>query len=244
MKASILFFGAACALATSIAQAAQSLDPLAALGGSQQPAPPPVRPVTENLFGTRVTDNYRYMEKLAPETLTWMKAQGAYTRNTLNAIAPLAALQKRVAAFSGSFGLTQNYVSAGGRQFFEDRAAGSDNFDLIVNDPKGRRKLVDLDAIRAAHQGKLYSINYFLASHDGSKVAVGISEGGSEAAQLFVYDAASGKQIAGPIDRAEYGACAWSSDSKLLYFIQLRKFAKGDDINKYKNATVDVWDLK
>ncbi len=244
MKASSKLFGAACVVAISIASAAIGSDPLAPVGGPPQPPPPPVRPVTENLFGTNVTDNYRYMEKLSPETLHWMKAQGAYTRSALDAIAPLAALKQRVAAFSGGFGFIQNYVSGGGRQFYEERTPGSDNFDLIVNDAMGKRKLVDLAAIRAAHGGELYSINYFLAAPDGSKVAVGISEGGSEDAQLYVYDAATGKQIAGPIERAEYGASAWSGDSRLLYFILLRKVAKGDEVNKYKNASVQVWDLK
>jgi prolyl oligopeptidase len=248
MKASFLLSvaacAAACAVASSIAGAAVSSDSLAPIGTAPQPPPPPLRPVTEKLFGTSVTDNFRYMEKLAPETLLWMKAQGAYTRKTIDAIAPHAALSRRVTAFSSSFGFIQNYVAGGTRRFYEERTPGSDNFDLIVNDSKGKRKLVDLEAIRAAHGGELYSINYFLATPDGSKVAVGISEGGSEDAQLYVYDAATGKQIAGPIERAEYGACAWSADSKLLYFIQLRKFAKGDEINKYKNPTVEVWDLK
>jgi prolyl oligopeptidase len=244
MKASIQLLGAACAAAISLAYASGSSDPLAPVGGPPQPPPPPVRPVTENLYGTKVTDNYRYMEKLGPETLDWMKTQGAHTRKTLDAITPLAALKQRVAAFSGSFGFIQGYVSGGGRQFYEELTAGSDNFDLIVKDEKGKRKLVDLAVIRAAHGGELYSINYFLAAPDGSKVAVGISEGGSEDAQLFVYDATTGKQIAGPIERAEYGACAWSADSKLLYFIQLKKVAKADEIDKYKNPTVEVWDLK
>jgi prolyl oligopeptidase len=244
MKASILLSGAACAVAISIGYSAGGSDPRAPVAGPLQPPPPPLRPVTENHFGTNVTDNYRYMEKLAPETLDWMKAQGAYTRSTLDAIAPLAALKQRVEAFSGSFGFIQNYVSGGGRQFYEERTPGSDNFDLIVNDEKGKRKVVDLAAIRAAHGGDLYAINYFLAAPDGSKVAVGISEGGSEDAQLYVYDATTGRQIAGPIERAEYGASAWSGDSTLLYFILLRKVAKGDEINKYKNATVEVWDLK
>jgi prolyl oligopeptidase len=243
MKASILLLGAACAVATSIAYSADGFDSPTPAGAVLQPSPPPVRPVTENHFGANVTDNYRYMEKLAPETLAWMKAQGAYTRKAIDSIAPHAALKQRVEAFSGSFGLIQSYASGGGRQFYEERTTGSDNFDLVVDDAKGKRKLVDIAAIGAAHGGKPYAINYFLAAPDGSKVAVGISEGGSEAAQLYVYDAAAGKQIAGPIERAEYGASAWSGDSKLLFFIQLRKFAKRDEINKYKNATVEVWDL-
>ena len=244
MKASILLSSAACVLAISIVYAAESSDLLAPIGAAPQPAPPPVRPVSEILFGTNVTDNYRYMEKLEPETLAWMKAQGVYTRNVFDAIVPHAALKQRVAAFSGSFGFIQNYESGGGRQFYEERAPGSDDFDLIVKDEKGKRKLVDLGAIRAAHGGEPYAINYFLAAPDGSKVAVGISEGGSEAAQLYVYDAASGKQIAEPIDRAEYGPTTWSGDSGLLYFIRLKKLLKGEEINKYKNPTVEVWDLK
>ena len=84
MKAMLL--SAVCALTTSIACAADGSDPLAPVGGPPQPPPPPVRPVTENLFGTNVTDNYRYMEKLAPETVAWMKAQGLYTRNLIDAI--------------------------------------------------------------------------------------------------------------------------------------------------------------
>ena len=128
----------------------------------------------------------------------------------------------------------------GARQFYQERTPGSDNFELIVKDAKGKRKLVDIGAIRAAHGGEPYSINYFLAAPDGSKVAVGISQGGSEDAQLYVYEAATGKQIAGPIERAEYGVSAWSGDSRLLYFIRLQKVAKGDEINKYKNVTVQA----
>jgi prolyl oligopeptidase len=244
MNASSLLLCAACAMATSVVYAAESSDPLAPVGGAPQPPPPPVRPVTENLYGTNVTDNYRYMEQLAPETLAWMKAQGAYTRKTLDAIAPSAALKNRVLTFSAGFGLIQGFVSGGGSQFYEERVPGSDNFDLVVNDAKGKRKLVDVGAISAAHGRNPYAINWFLVAPDGSKVSAGISAGGSEDAQLYVYDAATGKQIGGPIERAEYGACAWSNDSKLLYFIQLQKVAKGDEISKYRNPTVLVWDLK
>ena len=145
----------------------------------------------------------------------------------------------------GESSLFQSYASYGGRAFYEERAPGADNFNLMVRDAKGTRTLVNVSAIRASHGGTPYAINYFLASPDGKKVAVGISQGGSEAASMFVYDAASGKQMAGPIDRADFGATSWSNDSKLVYFIRLKQLAPGEDqINKYKNATADVWDMK
>src|SRR6185437_13286397 len=67
----------------------------------------------------------------------------------------------------------------------------------------------------------------------------------SEDAALSVYDAASGARFAGPVDRAQFGATAWSDDSKTLYFIRLKQLAPGEaEINKYKDATADAWDLK
>lgn len=222
--------------------------PLAFAVDKAMPAKPPAAPVkavSETLWGHKVTDNYRYMEALGPETIAWMKAQGAYTRSALDAIKPLAGLQADVSKFTGSFGLINGYVSFGGRAFYQERVPGSDNFDLMVKDANGSRKLVDVAALRVANGGKPYAINYFLASPDGAKVAVGISEGGSEDAALTVYDAASGRKIAGPIDRAEAGATAWSDDARTLYFIRLKKLAAGDaPTEKYKDSIVDAWDLK
>jgi len=219
----------------------------AAPGGVLPPRPPaaPVKPVTETLFGTAITDPYRYMESMDADTQTYMKAQGAYTRAVLGAIAPRDAFETRVAEFGGSFGFVQGVERQGGRVFYEQRKPGSDNFDLVIRDAQGTRTLIDVAAYRATHGGKPYAINYFLASPDGTRVAAGVSEGGSEAASVTVYDAATGKTIAGPIDRAEFGAQTWSDDGQTLFFNRLKLLAKGDsDIEKYKDSTVQAWDLK
>src|SRR5688572_26342114 len=236
----IALLGISCAAAESVTR-----DPLAPLDAPSPPAPAPVKPVTETLWGKQVTDNYRYMEALDPQTIAWMKAQGAYTRSVLDAIEPRAALEARIAAFTGSFGFTRGYVRYGGRAFYEERVPGSDNFDLVVSDQAGKRKIVDVAALSASNGGTPHAINYFLASPDGSKVAAGISQGGSEAASIFVYDTATGKQIAGPLDRADPGFTTWSNDSSTLYFARLKKLAPGEaDIEKYRNPTFVSWDLK
>jgi len=219
-------------------------DPLAPIGLGPQPPAPKSEPVTETLYGTTVTDPYRPFEKMGPETVDWMKAEGAYTRALFDAIKPRAALEKRIADFSGSFGFVQMYQRYGGRAFYEYRAPGSDNFDLMVSDKNGTRKLIDIAAMRAKNGDKPFAINYFTPSPDGSKVAAGISEGGSEEASITVYDAATGKAIAGPVDRANFGAESWSADSKTLYFNRLKLLAKTDpDTEKYRDANVEAWDL-
>ena len=70
---------------------------LAAVCAAQQR--PPVaaaRPVTDDYFGTKVTDSYRWMEDMkSPELAEWMKAQNAYTREILQSIPGRADLRSR-----------------------------------------------------------------------------------------------------------------------------------------------------
>jgi prolyl oligopeptidase len=256
MKLATLLAGAACAAALATAALAATTpatapaspaaaDPLAPVGIPPQPGPLPERPVKETMFGKEVTDNYRYFEKLDAATLDWMRAQGAYTRNVLDAIAGRADLGKRVSAFTGSFGFTKNYAEFGGRTFYQERAPGADNFNLMVRDAKGTRTIIDIAKVMASHGGKPYAINYVLAAPDGSKIAAGLSEGGSEEASISVYDAGTGARIAGPIDRAQFGATSWSTDSKTLYFIRLKLLKPTDPgTEKYRDAMLVGWKLK
>src|SRR5690348_2915625 len=125
----VALLGISCLAAVSMTN-----DPLAPVGAPSRPTLAPVKPVTETLWGKQITDNYRYMESLDPPTIAWMKAQGAYTHSILDAIPPRAALETKIATFTGSLGLIQGYVSYGGHAFYEERAPGSDNFDLVVRD--------------------------------------------------------------------------------------------------------------
>ena len=219
-----------------------------ALAQSVSPPPvAPVKPVTDIYFGQTLTDPYRYMEDLDdPAVIGWMKAQGEYTRAVFDSIPGNADLLKKVAQFSGSFDFVNSAQRAGNRIFYQEQAPGSDNFDLLVRDSNGAaRKLVDVTAWRAAHDGKPFAINYFLPSPDGRKVAVGLSEGGSEDASMYVYDVDTGAQIAGPLPRARFGATAWTSDSSKVFLNQLADLAPGAPATeKYQNSRALVWDLR
>ena len=47
----------------------------------------PVHEVTENYFGTKITDPYRWLEDTSsPAVVSWMKAQNDYTRAVLKRI--------------------------------------------------------------------------------------------------------------------------------------------------------------
>lgn len=211
-----------------------------------EPAVPAAKPITETFYGTSVTDAYRYFEQQGPDVVDWMKAEGRYTRSVLDAQPRHAEILSKLSAMSASFDVVQSITPIGPRTFYEQRSAGSDNFDLMVRDADGSvHKLVDVAAIRAAHGGEPFAINYFTPSNDGTKVALGISAGGSEDAALYVYDAATGQQVAGPVPNAQFGGVSWLPGDQSLFTTLLTPLKPGEpETDKYKNSKVYVWDLK
>jgi prolyl oligopeptidase len=67
---------------------------------AQKPSAPPIAPVrvvTEDYFGTKVSDPYRYMENLTdPEVEKWFKEQDDFTRVELSRMPGRAALLVRI----------------------------------------------------------------------------------------------------------------------------------------------------
>ena len=101
-----------------IVAAALASTAVASLAYAAAPVKPPaakVEPVTETLFGQKVIDNYRYMEALGPDTIAWMKAQGAYTRSVLDAIKPLRGAHRARLEIHRQLRPRQGYATYGGR---------------------------------------------------------------------------------------------------------------------------------
>lgn len=207
------------------------------------PRPPvaPVRNVVDDYFGTKLVDPYRWMESLDGETLDWMKAQGRHTRAVFDSMPARDTYAERVDAFTGAFATLKSYRSRGGRSFYLLRGPGADGFDLYVREAGGEtRTLIDIAALTAAHNGIPASIDYFEPSPDGSRVGVGVSLGGSEDAELTVYDVATGTAIAQPLARAAW--ISWSSDGQRVFVTRFARRKPG--IDRYLNSTAEVWDLR
>src|SRR6202030_2131291 len=110
------------------------------LAGSVSAAPnhPPVapeRPVTDDYFGTKVTDPYRWMEnRTAPEFIRYMLAEGKYARRIIDRIQSKTKLQSRVAQLSGGGAVVRALQKAGGHIFFLKRESSENTFKLYVRD--------------------------------------------------------------------------------------------------------------
>ncbi len=200
-----------------------------------------VRSAVDNFFGTIVTDPYRYFEnKKSPEVVAWMKAHNDQARATLAKIpgrdAMLANLTRYDASVSDRVGSITRLP--GDLYFLERRGAADNQFKLYM-----RRGLTGADTLLVDPEslekstGKPHAINWYVPSPDGSVVAYGLSQGGSEEAVLHLLDTKTQKQIGQPITRANYGGVDWTADSKTLVFNRLQEMRKGmPETQKYQSA--------
>src|SRR5690349_22122340 len=78
---------------------------LAAASAISAPPVAPVRDQVETMHGVTVHDPYRYFENAKdPEVIAWMKAQGDYARQQLDAIPGRDAILKRIVELSDAQG--------------------------------------------------------------------------------------------------------------------------------------------
>src|SRR3954463_5626098 len=159
---------AALAAASTLAQAATTAPPVA-----------PVKAVTDDYFGTSVTDTYRYMEDLSsPDVQQWAKAQAEHARATLDAIPGRAPLLARIRELDDSVKERVQSVAlaGGGRVFYEKRGADDNQLKLYVRPgwTGTERLLVDPDALAKA-DGAPHAIEFFQASNNGRYLAYAIS---------------------------------------------------------------------
>ena len=90
--------------------------------------------------------------------------------------------------------------------------------------------------------GKPVSIKHYRPNPDGRRVAVGLSDSGSDNARLSVVDVDTGRTIAGPVFQGAFDGEDWTNDGAGLFFSRLHnERATGDA--QYLNAEVAWWDL-
>jgi prolyl oligopeptidase len=204
---------------------------LPALAFSQTKLPKtPVREVTDDYFGTKVTDPYRWLENISDaEVVSWMKQENDYTRETLDKIPGRRQLLERIKSLDNAGAVVTDLQVWGGHYFYFKTEPGSDNRKLYVRDKLSspERLLVDPEKIPAA-DGKHFSIDYFQPSIDGKYVGYGISPGGSEDSVLHIIETATGHALPDVIDRAQFGQPVWMPDGKSFFITRTQKLGPQD----------------
>lgn len=183
------------------------------------------KPVTDDYFGTKIIDPYRWMEAgpSDPHFVAFMKSQNQATQTALAKLAiPRAKLLSRIQAFDAATTVTRDWVRAGTRIFYRETAPHATDAVLRMRDSSGTVCTL-LDPKDYKSDAKHAAIDYFVPSNDGIYVAVGVSLGGSEDSTLYIVDVANGKTLADAISRTQYGAPSWRSDGKSFFYFRQQK---------------------
>lgn len=211
-----------------------ALGAMLALGAGPMPAPPPpaaVHPVTQNLYGTIVTDRYRYFEDLKrTDVQQFFRRQNAYTRAVLEKLNPARTrLLARIKQLDNAGVTVGDLQRVGDWYFYEKQKPGENLPKLYVRPASGAPERVLIDpGLLTSDARKHFNIDYFAPSLDGTYVAYGVSEGGSEESVLHVIETATGRTLPDAITRARDGVTGWRPDNASFYYMRENKLAPGE----------------
>ena len=180
-------------------------------------------PVTATYHGVGVTEDYRWLEDAsAKETIAWTQAQRKRAHAYFAGIFWRETLRARVEQLLRADRTRYKRLLAGGVTFFALKEQTPRQQPFLValtdlDDPATERIVVDPDVIDPSGET---AIDFFVPSPDGKHVAVSLSEHGSEDGSLYVYDAASGTVVDGPIPHVNLmgGSVAWHRDGAGFWY--------------------------
>jgi prolyl oligopeptidase len=189
------------------------------------PPPTAAGSVVDTIEGVRVADPYRWLEDPNdPKVQAWSEAQNARTRAYLDQIPDRGTVKTELTRLIGETSPAYSLLSAKGNLVFALYNDPAHQQAMLVTlnaqaDPASRKALVDPNQLDPKG---LTSIDWFVPSPDGKRVAVSLSKNGSEDGTLHVYDVASGQEIDQPIARVQYptagGSLAWAADGNAFWY--------------------------
>ncbi len=184
-----------------------------------RPSYPPtkIEPVTDDYFGTKITDDYRWLENGSdPQVQAWTEAQNAFTRKYLDAVPERPAIIKQLTALWNyeKMGVPSHY----GPYYFFTRNDGLQNQSpLYVQEGLSSKARLLIDPNTLAKDGTVALDWYYISEH-GKYVAYGTSPGGTEQSTLRVRDTATGVDLPDVIPGCRFSSVAWLKDESGFYY--------------------------
>jgi prolyl oligopeptidase len=174
--------------------------------------------LVEHLHGHDVADPYRWLEDVDdPRTKAWSVAEDDLYAMVRSTWPGREAFHARLTQLHG-VGEVHAPTWRKDLAFGLHRDPDQDHAVLTVVGPDGTaRTLVDPIAIDPSGGTTL---DFWEPSPDGSRLAYGLSEGGTEEALVRVMDVNTGMVIDGPIDRVRHTPIAWLPDGDAYYYVR------------------------
>ena len=178
--------------------------------------------VVDEIHGMKIEDPYRWLEdSSSQEVLDWVEEQNKFTASVLGGYSGEDIVKKRMLAL-----FQYDYIQAlffqvrkradGSRFFYFYRKAGKNQPSLCYQDGEDGERVVLFDPLEVSEEA-LVSIDWFYPSHDGSYVAYGTSEGGTEKSELFVMDVEKKELLSEKIPQTKWCDLVWVKNEGFFY---------------------------
>jgi prolyl oligopeptidase len=195
---------------------------------ASQPLPvisTPRQPVTNSYHDVVVHDDYQWLEDAsAPRVREWTREENARTHAYFAELPYRDALAAQLTKLRG-----EESARYGGLAWKNGRY-----FGLRFKPPMQQPVLIRMESLEApVHYETVFdpnhyntngttAIDWYVPSQDGRRIAVSLSEGGSEDGTLHVFDVDTGKELSDVIPRVQYptggGSAAWNADGTGIYY--------------------------
>jgi prolyl oligopeptidase len=199
----------------------------AALAACSQPGPPetPRSPVTDTYHGVTVTDDYRWLEDWDdPKVREWSDAQNVWARDVLDALPSRETIRGRVAEILEAESDSYRALAWRGGRLFAVKNQPPKEQPFLVGLPSPDRPdeaTVVLDPNEIDPEGST-TIDWYVPSPDGKRVAVSLSRGGSESGDVHVVDVVTGERVDEIIPRVNGGTAGgdltWTPDGNGFFY--------------------------
>lgn len=212
----------------------------------QSPQFPPTakRAVSDEYYGNKVVDDYRWLEDLNdPMVRQWVEEQNRFSRSMLDKIPARSMIANRLKDIYSNEPVSY-YAFYQRKMLFAMKVQPPRNQPLLVmlkspDDLASEKVILDPNALNA--KGTT-AIDWYVPSLDGRFVAVSLSDNGSEDGSVHVYETATGKELPNVVPRVNYptaaGNLAWNKDSTGFYYT---RYPQGnerpkEDMNFYQQV--------
>jgi prolyl oligopeptidase len=177
--------------------------------------------VRDELFGHTILDPYRWLERGSDaEVVHWVEQQNAATEAFLSRYPGRARIRDRLTKLLaiGSISLPSLRRTANGsvRLFYTRREGQEEQPILYVRDGFDGAEHALLDPTERS--STTTALDWYEPSDDGSLVAYGLSQSGTEDSTLRIRRVTDGSDLPDRIDRTRYAALAWRPHNQGFFY--------------------------
>ncbi len=172
--------------------------------------------VTDDYFGTKVKDPYRWLENdTSEETAAWVREENEVTRNYLEQIPFRSAIRQRYEELFNYEKYSTPFKKGDYTYYYLN--TGLQNQSVLYREKKGETEAkVFLDPNRFSKDGttSLAGISF---SKDGSMAGYQISEGGSDWRKVIILESADAKQSGDTLIDVKFSDISWKGNDGFYY---------------------------